>query len=180
MSIKPGEEKAKKGTLVQLYQTTVYIIDTFAQTIPIEEQTEANGTLRWKLNAETCFDYWGKIGTDCNVCMRVCPWSHARTFPHKVIVEFITRNTRVNINSTDSSVNVINTESVKIFNDLRDLLPNIENKNVREKISQSIDSMEQSLGGSGFINRYQEFMAIIANYMTVFAPLIPALTALLS
>jgi uncharacterized protein YpuA (DUF1002 family) len=112
--------------------------------------------------------------------MRVCPWSHARTFPHKVIVEFITRNTRVNINSTDSSVNVINTESVKIFNDLRDLLPNIENKNVREKISQSIDSMEQSLGGSGFINRYQEFMAIIANYMTVFAPLIPALTALLS
>ena len=33
MSIKPGEEKAKKGTLVQFYQTTVYIIDTFAQTI---------------------------------------------------------------------------------------------------------------------------------------------------
>jgi len=78
--------------LVQLYQTTVYIIDTFAQTIPIEEQTEANGTLRWKLNAETCFDYWGKIGTDCNVCMRVCPWSHARTFPHRLIVAMITRN----------------------------------------------------------------------------------------
>jgi len=33
VSIKPGEEKAKKGTLVQFYQTTVYIIDTFAQTI---------------------------------------------------------------------------------------------------------------------------------------------------
>jgi epoxyqueuosine reductase QueG len=57
-----------------------------SQSIPMGEQAEVNGTLRWKLNAETCFDYWGKIGTDCNVCMRVCPWSHARTFPHKIIV----------------------------------------------------------------------------------------------
>jgi hypothetical protein len=62
VSIKPGEEKAKKGTLVQLYQTTVYIIDTFAQTIPIEEQTEANGTLRWKLNAETVLITGGRSG----------------------------------------------------------------------------------------------------------------------
>jgi reductive dehalogenase len=60
--------------------------------IPREGQTVVNGTLRWKLNEETCFDYWGKVGTDCNVCMRVCPWSHARTFPHKIIVALITRN----------------------------------------------------------------------------------------
>jgi Pyruvate/2-oxoacid:ferredoxin oxidoreductase delta subunit len=60
--------------------------------IPKEAQSVVNGTLRWKLNAETCFEYWGKVGTDCNVCMRVCPWSHARTFPHKIIVEMITRN----------------------------------------------------------------------------------------
>jgi hypothetical protein len=51
-----------------------------------------NGTLRWKLNDETCFDYWGKVGTDCNVCMRVCPWSHARTFPHRLIVALVSRN----------------------------------------------------------------------------------------
>jgi len=60
--------------------------------IPEGEQTVHNGILRWKLNEETCFEYWGKVGTDCNVCMRVCPWSHARTFPHKVIVELISRN----------------------------------------------------------------------------------------
>jgi reductive dehalogenase len=63
-----------------------------SQSIPMEEQTEVNGILRWKLNAETCFDYWGKIGTDCNVCMRVCPWSHARTFPHRIIVGLVSRN----------------------------------------------------------------------------------------
>ena len=63
-----------------------------SQSIPLGDRTEVNGTLRWKLNAETCFDYWGKIGTDCNVCMRVCPWAHARTFPHRLIVKLVSRN----------------------------------------------------------------------------------------
>jgi hypothetical protein len=63
-----------------------------SNSISLDDPTEVNGTLRWKLNAETCFDYWGRVGTDCNVCMRVCPWSHASTFPHKVIRSLITRN----------------------------------------------------------------------------------------
>jgi len=63
-----------------------------SKSIPLEDQEEVNGTLRWKLRAETCFDYWGKVGTDCNICMRVCPWSHASTLPHKLIRALITRN----------------------------------------------------------------------------------------
>ncbi|MGD1968175.1 MAG: reductive dehalogenase domain-containing protein [Desulfobacterales bacterium] len=63
-----------------------------SNSIPLDDQAKVNGTLRWKLNAETCFDYWGKVGTDCNVCMRVCPWSHANTFPHKIIRFLISRN----------------------------------------------------------------------------------------
>ncbi len=60
--------------------------------IPDDDLCEVNGTLRWKLDAESCFDYWGKVGTECCICMRVCPWSHARTFPHQLIVWLITRN----------------------------------------------------------------------------------------
>jgi reductive dehalogenase len=63
-----------------------------SNSIPLDDQTEVNGTRRWKLNAQTCFDYWGKVGTDCNICMRVCPWSHANTLPHKLIRALITRN----------------------------------------------------------------------------------------
>ncbi|UCH21495.1 MAG: reductive dehalogenase [Deltaproteobacteria bacterium] len=63
-----------------------------SNSIPLEDQKEVNGTLRWKLNAETCFDYWGKVGTDCNICMRVCPWSHATSLPHKLIRILIVRN----------------------------------------------------------------------------------------
>jgi reductive dehalogenase len=63
-----------------------------SKSISLEDQEAVNGTLRWKLNAETCFDYWGKVGTDCNICMRVCPWSHASTLPHQLIRTLITRN----------------------------------------------------------------------------------------
>ena len=63
-----------------------------SNSIPLDDKEEVNGTLRWKLNAETCFDYWGKVGTDCNICMHVCPWSHASTFPHRIVRSMITRN----------------------------------------------------------------------------------------
>ena len=63
-----------------------------SNSIPLDEPTEENGTLRWKLDAETCFEYWGKVGTGCNICMRVCPWSHASTFPHQLIREAVSRN----------------------------------------------------------------------------------------
>ena len=64
-----------------------------SRSIPLDKDPdEFNGSLRWKLNDETCFEYWGKVGTDCNICMKVCPWSHARTFPHRLIVAMISRN----------------------------------------------------------------------------------------
>jgi reductive dehalogenase len=63
-----------------------------SSSIPDGDRIEVKGTERWKLNAETCFGYWGKVGTDCNVCMRVCPWSHARTFPHRVVISLVVRN----------------------------------------------------------------------------------------
>ena len=63
-----------------------------SQSIPSGQPTAVNGTLRWKLNEQTCFDYWARIGTDCNICMRVCPWSHARTSIHRLIVELVSRN----------------------------------------------------------------------------------------
>jgi reductive dehalogenase len=64
-----------------------------SQSIPLDDEPkEFNGTLRWKLDDETCFGYWAKAGTDCCICMKVCPWSHARTFPHRLIVWLIARN----------------------------------------------------------------------------------------
>ncbi len=64
-----------------------------SQSIPTDDEPkEYNGILKWKLDDETCFGYWAKAGTDCCICMKVCPWSHARTFPHRLIVWLIARN----------------------------------------------------------------------------------------
>ncbi len=63
-----------------------------SRSIPMEDQVIVNGSLRWKIDDQACFGYWGRTGTDCSICMRVCPWSHARTLPHRLVVESATRN----------------------------------------------------------------------------------------
>jgi reductive dehalogenase len=62
-----------------------------SRSLPLErEQKEDRGIVRWKMNEETCFDYWGKIGTDCCVCMAVCPFSRPYRSVHR-LVRFVLR-----------------------------------------------------------------------------------------
>jgi reductive dehalogenase len=64
-----------------------------SRSIPFDDDPKViNGTLRWKVDNDSCFNYWLKVGTDCGICMRVCPWAHNRTLPHKLIVEAVSRN----------------------------------------------------------------------------------------
>jgi len=46
-----------------------------AQAIPYDRKKEENGSLRWILDREECYRYWRKGGTDCAVCIHVCPFS---------------------------------------------------------------------------------------------------------
>ena len=62
-----------------------------SRSLPLErKQREDRGILRWKMNEETCFEYWGKIGTDCCVCMAVCPFSRPDRSIHR-LVRFLLR-----------------------------------------------------------------------------------------
>ena len=56
-----------------------------AQAIPYEEKTEENGVLRWVLNREECYKFWRKTGTDCAVCIYVCPYSKSDNAFHSFI-----------------------------------------------------------------------------------------------
>ncbi|HKJ27634.1 MAG TPA: reductive dehalogenase domain-containing protein [Anaerolineales bacterium] len=56
-----------------------------SNSIPFGERTMEDGVLRWKLNDETCFAYWNQIGTDCAICMAVCPFSHPDTPLHNLV-----------------------------------------------------------------------------------------------
>ncbi len=56
-----------------------------SSSIPFGPRLEADGILRWKLNPETCFAYWNEIGTDCGICMAVCPYAHPDNPAHNLI-----------------------------------------------------------------------------------------------
>ncbi len=56
-----------------------------SRSIPLDERQEIDGTLRWKLDEETCFRYWNAVGTDCGRCMAVCPYAHPDNLAHNLI-----------------------------------------------------------------------------------------------
>jgi reductive dehalogenase len=60
--------------------------------IPKAGKTVVRGVEKWQLDAESCLHYWRKIGTDCGLCMKVCPFSHPGSFVHRLIREGIRRS----------------------------------------------------------------------------------------
>jgi reductive dehalogenase len=56
-----------------------------AQAISYEQKVEENGVLKWVLNREECYKFWRKAGTDCAVCIYVCPYSKSDNAFHNFI-----------------------------------------------------------------------------------------------
>lgn len=51
--------------------------------IPSGNKVMHNGVKKWKLEAESCYAYWHVNGTDCGICMAVCPWTKPLTPFHR-------------------------------------------------------------------------------------------------
>jgi reductive dehalogenase len=63
-----------------------------SRSIPLGEKMVHNGSLKWKLNEDNCFEYWSKAGTDCCICMAVCPFSRPATPLHNTVRWFVARS----------------------------------------------------------------------------------------
>lgn len=70
-----------------------------AQAIPYGERSfepvnECNsaGVLQWQVNHKKCYEYMTKVGTNCGVCLRVCPFNKGRHRIHDV-TRFFVKNT---------------------------------------------------------------------------------------
>lgn len=63
-----------------------------SRSIPSDDRQMEGGVLRWRIDADTCFRYWNVVGTDCGVCMSVCPYSHPDNFYHNLVRAGIRRS----------------------------------------------------------------------------------------
>ncbi len=45
------------------------------KSISIKKTYDENDMLRWKINHETCYEQWRRLGTDCGICIVACPFS---------------------------------------------------------------------------------------------------------
>jgi hypothetical protein len=84
-------------------------------------------------------------------------------------------NSRVNIDSTDQSVNVVNLTSQELFVHLRQLLSEATAGEIQGRILEKLDSLENAQNSPTFGQRYAEFIAASADYMTLLSPFMPAL-----
>lgn len=90
-------------------------------------------------------------------------------------------NARVNIGSLDASHNsvVYNEGSQEeLFERLSVIASSIESAH-RQEILDIITAMKEERELPTFLDRYRDFVSLVADHITMFAPLIPALTALL-
>lgn len=87
-------------------------------------------------------------------------------------------NPRVNIGSTDLSINIKNSE--KIFSELRKAIESgVADESLRKQLLEYNAAMETSVGKPTFFKKYSDFIALAANHMQLIGPYIPALTKLI-
>ena len=103
----------------------------------------------------------------------------APTAAQQVTYNLHGENSRVNINSTDASTNIVNISSNEIFVKLEEAARTVQDSSVRAILLEEISRMKVAQNQPDFTAKYQSFIAAAANHMTVFAPFIPALTQLL-
>lgn len=88
-------------------------------------------------------------------------------------------NARVNVGSTDNSSNVVSTDNVQLFLQLRELLAHVPDQSKRDAIADAVNDMEQTAGKPTFTQHYTRFISLASDHVGLFSALLPALTALL-
>lgn len=85
---------------------------------------------------------------------------------------------KVNINSTDNSVNLLQ-QNKELFDDILMALENISDTKVKDEAINIVNEMKGNIGKPTFKEKYQSFISTLSNYITIIAPFIPALTTFL-
>lgn len=92
-------------------------------------------------------------------------------------------NSRVNIQSTDNSTNIVNLTSNELFLQLGEQLSAALDGNAKKEVLERLDELEKAQNTPRFGLSYTRFMAVAADHWTLISPLIapylPALSEML-
>lgn len=100
--------------------------------------------------------------------------------PQQIVYNLIGPNSRVNMQSTDSSTNVVSVDSTVLFDNLRSAIASsIPDPSLNASLVRYVGEMEKTAGTPGFAQRYKDFISLAADHLSVFAPFLPALSQLL-
>jgi hypothetical protein len=104
------------------------------------------------------------------------------TQPSQIIYNLTGPNARVNIQSIDSSTNVVvEVEPAELFGRIRAAIDQgVQDGELLKKLQEKVTELEKTQGTPSFAARYKEFIALAANHMTLLAPFIPALLQMMS
>ena len=63
-----------------------------SRALSVGEKEEVRGVLKWPTDAEKCYAFWRQTGSDCGICMTVCPFSHQNNLFHNSVRSVIRLN----------------------------------------------------------------------------------------
>jgi len=63
-----------------------------SRSIPFQEKPTERGFPHWSIDMESCYNFWKRMGTDCGICIRVCPYTKSNTLIHKLARYYVSRN----------------------------------------------------------------------------------------
>jgi ferredoxin len=61
-----------------------------ARALSFGDKSDVRGVAKWGTHVEQCYSYWRSVGTDCGICMAVCPFSHRSSWFH-TLIRFVIR-----------------------------------------------------------------------------------------
>ncbi len=90
-------------------------------------------------------------------------------------------NARINIDSSDSSVNVVDQTPQEFFQQLLAAVQNTAaDPELVATMAAAVEEMQRDHGSDNFYDHYRTFMAILADHMQVFGPVVAPYLPMLS
>jgi reductive dehalogenase len=56
-----------------------------SRALSMDGTVAVRGVEKWPTDVEQCYTFWRKAGTDCGICMAVCPFSHRNNSFHNLV-----------------------------------------------------------------------------------------------